>query len=289
MFLAFNRGVQLFCVILFSFLSEDLLAATFDKANPNPDVLTVAADPNNLPFSNERKEGFENQIAEMVARDMGKKLEYVWRAQRRGFFRETLKEGRADLVMSVPAGFEMALPSNPYYRSTYVFVARQNRGIKISSFDELILRTAKIGIQLVGDDGVNTPPAHALANRGIVTNVVGFTLYGDYREANPPARIVEAVGRGDLDVAIVWGPLAGYFNRAERLNLDLTPVSANSEDQPLKFDFSMAMGVRRGNQELREALNEIIRKHRTEIDEILKNFGVPLLPLKETVTKREDL
>jgi ABC-type amino acid transport substrate-binding protein len=181
------------------------------------------------------------------------------------------------------------LPSNPYYRSTYVFVTRQNRGIKISSFDELILRTAKIGIQLVGDDGVNTPPAHALANRGIVTNVVGFTLYGDYREANPPARIVEAVGRGDLDVAIVWGPLAGYFNRAERLNLDLTPVSANSEDQPLKFDFSMAMGVRRGNQELREALNEIIRKHRTEIDEILKNFGVPLLPLKETVTKREDL
>ena len=220
---------------------------------------------------------------------MGKKLEYVWRAQRRGFFRETLKEAKADLVMSVPAGFEMALPSIPYYRSTYVFVTRQNRGIKISSFDELILRTAKIGIQLVGDDGVNTPPAHALANRGIVTNVVGFTLYGDYREANPPARIVEAVGRGDLDVAIVWGPLAGYFNRAERLNLDLTPVSANSEDQPLKFDFSMAMGVRRGNQELREALNEIIRKHRTEIDEILKNFGVPLLPLKETVTKREDL
>src|SRR5947208_3754011 len=101
MFLAFNRGVQLFCVILFSFLSENLLAATLDKANPNPDVLTVAADPNNLPFSNEHKEGFENQIAEMVARDTGKKLEYVWRAQRRGLIRETLKAGRTDVITPV--------------------------------------------------------------------------------------------------------------------------------------------------------------------------------------------
>jgi len=263
------------------------VAATLDSDHGDETVLRVAADPNNLPFSNGRAEGFENQIAELVARELGKKLEYVWRAQRRGFFRETLKEGRADLVMGVPAGFDMALTSIPYYRSSYVFVTRQNRGMKVSSFDELILRTAKVGIQLVGDDGVNTPPAHALANRGIVTNVVGFTLYGDYREPNPPARIVEAVARGDLDVAVVWGPLAAYFNRTQGLNLEITPVIASPEDQPLKFDFSIAMGVRKGNQALRDSLNGIIRKRRFELETILKTFGVPLMPLKEDFVKRE--
>ena len=286
MSLVFSRGWYVILAILLAFFGGTV-AATLDSDHGNETVLRVAADPNNLPFSNGRGEGFENQIAELVARELGKKLEYVWRAQRRGFFRETLKEGRADLVMGVPAGFDMALTSIPYYRSSYVFVTRQNRGMKVSSFDELILRTAKVGIQLVGDDGVNTPPAHALANRGIVTNVVGFTLYGDYREPNPPARIVEAVARGDLDVAVVWGPLPAYFNRTQGLNLEITPVIASPEDQPLKFDFSIAMGVRKGNQALRDSLNEIIRKRRFEVETILKTFGVPSMPLKEDFVKRE--
>jgi mxaJ protein len=183
--------------------------------------------------------------------------------------------------MGVPTGFDMALTTIPYYRSTYVFVTRQNRGLKLSSFDELLLRTARVGVQIIGDDGVNTPPAHALARRGIITNVVGFTVYGDYREPNPPARIVEAVAKGDLDVAVIWGPLAGYFSHIGNLPLDLTPTGEDLQDQPFKFEFSISMGVQKRNRELCEALNQIIRNRRLEIQNLLKDYGVPLLPLKE--------
>ena len=178
-------------------------------------VLRVTADPNNLPFSNDRGEGFENKIAELIATDLGVKLDYSWRAQRRGFFRETLKENRADLVLGVPEHFDMALTTAPYYTSTYVFVSRHDRHLNVSSLDDPALRKLKIGVQLIGNDARNTPPVHALADRHIVDNVVGYTVYGDYTRASPPARIMDAVVNGDVDVAIVWGPLAGYFAKQE--------------------------------------------------------------------------
>src|SRR5690348_4579607 len=124
-------------------------------------ILRIAADPNNLPFSNERREGFENKIAELIARELNADLQYVWRAQRRGFFRETLKEGNCDLVMGVPAQFEQALTTVPYYRSTYVFVSRTDKHLALRSLDDPVLHRLKIGAQLVGNDGVNTPPVHA--------------------------------------------------------------------------------------------------------------------------------
>src|SRR5256885_780200 len=174
-------------------------------------VLRIAADPNNLPFSNEKLEGFENKIAELIARDLNAGIEYRWRAQRRGFFRETLKEGDCDLVLGVPTGFERALTTKAYYRSSYAFVYRKDSGITVKSFDDPQLRTLRVGIQLIGDDGANTPPAHALAARNIVTNIVGFTVYGDYARQNPAAQIVDAVIEKNVDVAGIWGPLAGYF------------------------------------------------------------------------------
>jgi ABC-type amino acid transport substrate-binding protein len=126
-------------------------------------VLRVCADPNNLPFSNERGEGFENKLAEMLAADLGAELRYTWWAQRRGFFRNTLRAGSCDVVLGVPAGFELALTTSPYYRSTYAFVSRKDRHLGVRSFDDEALRRLKVGVQLVGDDGANTPPAHALA------------------------------------------------------------------------------------------------------------------------------
>src|SRR5436190_17452190 len=147
-------------------------------------VLRIAADPNNLPFSNERLEGFENKIANLVARELKAEVQYLWRAQRRGFFRETLKTGDCDLVLGVPVGFQQALTTVPYYRSSYAFVYRRDSGLDLKSLDDPRLRALRIGVQLVGDDGANTPPAHALAIRGLVTNIVGYTLYGDYRQAN---------------------------------------------------------------------------------------------------------
>src|SRR3954470_615887 len=240
-------------------------------------ILRVTADPNNLPFSNERHEGFENKIAELLARELDAELQYSWRAQRRGFFREALKNGECDLVLGVPAGFERALPTAPYYRSTYVFVSRADRGLKVRSFDDPSLRTLEVGVQLIGDDGVNTPPAHALAARGIVDNVVGFTVYGDYAQENPPARIVDAVANGDVDVAVVWGPLAGYFARRHR-GLTLVPVEPEVDATGLTLAFDIAMGVRQGNTGLRDEIDAILARNRVEIGKILDDFGVPRVP-----------
>src|SRR4051812_2964308 len=173
--------------------------------------LRVCSDPNNLPFSNQQGEGFENRIAELIAKELHAKVRYTWWAQRRGFFRNTLKANACDIVMGIPSNFELALPTQPYYRSSYVFVYRKDLGAPIRSFDDPRLATLKIGVQLVGDDAANTPPAHALSRRHYIENVVGFTLYGNYAEANPPEKILTAVLQRDVDVAVVWGPLAGYF------------------------------------------------------------------------------
>jgi mxaJ protein len=238
-------------------------------------VLKVCADPNNLPFSNERGEGFENKIAELVARDLGARVEYTWWAQRRGFFRNTLKSGACDVVFGLPSGSEMALTTAPYYRSTYVFVSRESRRLNITSFDDPKLRQLKIGVQMIGDDFANTPPAHALAARGIVENVAGYTVYGDYAQPNPPARIVDEVAQGKIDVAVVWGPLAGYFAKHERVALTLTPVSPQIDRPFLPFVYDISMGVRRGDAALRDALEQIMGRRRAEIDRILDDYGVP--------------
>src|SRR5688572_13767548 len=143
-------------------------------------ALRVCADPNNLPFSNQRGEGFENRLAQMLAREMGTHVEYVWRAQRRGFLRETLNAGACDVVMGYAAGAGPAQTTTPYYRSTYVFVTRTSRHLAIDSFDAAELRRLRIGVQVIGDDGVNSPPAHALSRRGLAANLVGCSVYGDY-------------------------------------------------------------------------------------------------------------
>jgi mxaJ protein len=237
-------------------------------------VLRITADPNNLPFTNSKLEGFENKIAQIVARDLGAEIQYSWRAQRRGFFRETLKENTADLILGVPTEFERALTTKPYYRSCYAFVARKDRGLKLRSFDDPALRTLRIAVHLIGDDGANTPPAHALAMRGIITNVVGFSIYGDYSQANPPARIIDAVVNRDVDVAIVWGPLGGYFALREKDPLQVTPLEAPFDSAlPLAYDISL--GVRRKDKELREELNGVLFRHQAEIDKILDDYGVP--------------
>jgi mxaJ protein len=238
-------------------------------------VLKVCADPNNLPFSNRRGEGFENKIAELIARDLDARVAYTWWAQRRGFFRNTLKAGACDLVVGVPASFEMALTTTPYYRSSYVFVYRKGSRVKLDSFDDPALKRLKIGVQMIGDDFANTPPAHALAARGIVDNVEGYTIYGDYSKENPPARILDEVAAGKIDVAVVWGPLAGYFAPRERVALSVVPVSPQIDRPFLPFVYDISMGVRRGDQDLHDALENILRRRRAEIEKILDDYGVP--------------
>jgi mxaJ protein len=245
-------------------------------------ALRVCADPNNLPFSNQRREGFENRLAELVARELGARLEYVWWAQRRGFIRNTLSAGECDLVFGVPSTFERVLPSAPYLRSTYVFVASDTIAPQITSLDDPRLRTLRIGVHLIGDDYANTPPAHALARRGIIRNVAGFTIYGDYREPNPPARIIEALGRGEIDVAIVWGPFAGYFAPRQRGSFRITPVSPASDGPAIPFQFDISAGVRRGNDSLRAEVDAVLARRRVEVRRILTDYGVPLVETPAT-------
>lgn len=240
-----------------------------------PRVLRVAADPNNLPFSNERGEGFENKIIALIARELGATVEYTWRAQRRGFFRETMKEGPCDVVAGVPRGFDPVLTTAPYYRSTYVLVSRKDRALAIRSLDAPELRKLTIGVQMIGDDFANTPPAHALSRRGMIENVRGFTVYGDYREPNPPSRIMDAVLRGDIDVALVWGPLAGYFARQHGEALELVPLPAVDPVTQQRFAFDIAVGVRKGAPGLRDEIDAVLARRKPELDAILAEYGVP--------------
>jgi mxaJ protein len=240
--------------------------------------LRVCADPNNLPFSNEARQGFENRIVDIIARDLDARVSYVWWAQRRGNVRNTLKEGLCDVIPGVATDLEMLSTTQPYYRSAYVFVTRKDRQLDIRTFDDERLPKLTVGVQMIGDDFANTPPADALMRRGMVQNVRGFMLYGDYAKDNPPRAIVDAVASSDLDVAVIWGPLAGYFARRSEVPLMLEPVSPLT-DGAVPMSFNISMGTRRQDAQLRAELNDALRRHRDEIQQVLEEYGVPLLEI----------
>lgn len=242
---------------------------------PATPPLRVCADPNNLPYSNEALEGFENTLADLIAADFGTTVEYTWAAQRRGFVRNTLRAGECDIIMGVPSSFELSLQTRPYYRSTYMFVTQRQRAIPVASFDDEALKALRIGVHIIGDDYANAPPAHALARRGIINNVVGFSVFGDYRDPNPPAQLIDAVARGDIDVAVAWGPLAGYFAARQNEPLVLVPVSPEIDLPFLPQVFDIAIGVRHGEFELRDRLDEVLERRAADIDALLDTYGVP--------------
>jgi mxaJ protein len=238
--------------------------------------LRVCADPNNLPFSNQKGEGFENKLAAIVARDLGRPVEYTWWAQRRGFFRNTLNARLCDVVLGVPTSVEMVRRTKPYYRSSYVFVTRRDRHLKIASLDDPVLRSLKIGVSMVGDDYASTPPAAAMIKRGLAKNLVSYSVYGDYSRPNPPARIIDAVRSGEVDVAMAWGPLAGYFAR-QGDGLVVTPVQPQIDLPFLPMTFDIAMGVRRDDSTFAMRLDSVIDRRRSSIDSLLASYGVPRL------------
>jgi mxaJ protein len=177
--------------------------------------------------------------------------------------------------MGVPTALDMVAHTRAYYRSSYVFVSRRDRHLDVRSLDDPVLARVTVGVQLMGDDGVASPPAHVLARRGVVRNVRGYSIQGDYREPNPPARIVDAVVKGDIDVAIVWGPLAGYFAKRAPVPLAITPVPQALDAPTLPFAFDIAIGVRRRDAALRDSLDAILARRRVEIGRLLDEFGVP--------------
>ncbi|MBN1240906.1 MAG: substrate-binding domain-containing protein [Gammaproteobacteria bacterium] len=239
--------------------------------------LRVCSDPNNLPFSNRAGEGFENALAELIADELGAELSYTWWAQRRGFIRNTLDAGECDLVIGVPADYELVETTRPYYRSSYVFVYPAAEQLDLRSLGDPRLRKLRIGVHLTGDDGANPPPVHALGRLGIVDNVVGYMIYGDYRDPNPPARLIEAVANGEVDVATAWGPLAGWFAQRSDVPLEVQPIKDGAAFAPLPFEFSIAMGVRRGDTALRDEIEAVLESRRDDVVATLERYGVPLV------------
>ncbi len=233
-------------------------------------TLRVCADPANLPFSNRQQQGFENRIAELVARDMHARLSYQWQRMGRGFVREYLSSGRCDMVVGIPANYAQMLTTRPYYRSTYVFVSRRSARVQPASFNDPELHTMKVGVQVLDDD--YAPPAHALARRGMQANIVGFETTG----ADAPS-IIRAVANKKVDTAVVWGPLAGYFAKQYPGKLTLTPVQPEVDPPGLPFTFAISMGVRKGNKQLRDKLQHFLDHHQREVESILRRYGVPLI------------
>lgn len=240
--------------------------------------LRVCADPNNLPFSNRAGEGFENKIVDLIARDLGLGVRYTWWAQRRGNVRETLNERMCDLIPGVATELEMLATTPPYYRSTYVSITRAGAGAPIASFDDPRLRHLKVGVQMVGDDFSNTPPAHALTARGMIGNVRGYMIYGDYARPDVQADIVRAVASGEVDVAFVWGPVAAYYAPRQSVPLRLTPVQVSpAEARQMPMTYSVSMGMRRREPAFKARIEAVLARRAPEIRRILADYRVPLV------------
>jgi mxaJ protein len=276
-------------LILVSLVCADVASAQ-TSASPKPSAsgkgqFRVCADPENMPHSNQKQEGFENKIADLVAKELGEPTRYIWWGQRRGFIRNTmnatLEEGRCDVVMGVPEGYDLVSPTKPYYRSTYVFVYPKDKGPRIKSLDDPVLKKIKIGVHLLGDDYTNPPPVHELSKRGVVGNLVGFSTF--YSADNPPSAIIDAVASGKVAVAIVWGPAAGYFVKQQTVPLAMVPVPSGPGDLP--FEFGISMGVKPGNVALKSQLEKIIDTRRAEITKILNDYNVPLVQRKAGLKK----
>lgn len=241
-------------------------------ASAAPHVLQVCADPNNLPFSNKSQQGFENRIADLIARDLGARVENTWWTQRKSFWKDSLKGGHCDVWFGAPADIKGALTTTPYYRSSYVFVSRADRNLELSSLFDERLERFRIGIHVVGDDFA--PPAQLLARRGISANLIGFSLFGEAGEPSPPAKLLAAVSSGDVDVAIVWGPLAGYFAKREPVPLRIQPV------QPaffagIPFTYEISAAVREEDEKLKTEIEAALKRECKVIDSILREYNVP--------------
>ena len=262
-----------------AWLAAACLAAALPAAHAAADTRTlrVCSDPDNMPFSNDRQEGFEDKIAAVLADDLHATLQTTFRSARRGFVRRTLQTGDCDVVMGILSHAPGVATTRPYYRSSYVFVTARDRHLRFASFDDEALRDLRIGLHALGAEGANTPPAEAFAKRGVTGNIVGFPMFGtDGETAIPPGRIIDAVAQGQIDVAIVWGPIAGYSARQYPQKLDLEATPADPAQPLVPFAYDIALGVRKDQIGLRDELDGALEHRRADILAILNAYGVPL-------------
>jgi quinoprotein dehydrogenase-associated probable ABC transporter substrate-binding protein len=243
-----------------------------------PGIIRVCADPDNMPASNQKGEGYENKLAELIGKAWNSKVEYAWWPVRRGFFARALNGRYCDVAITAPTKLDLAAVTKPFMRSAYVIVYRKDSGLNLTSLSDTTFRRLRIGINLLNSDAENTPPAMALSTHGVVGNLVGFqTFYSEGGER--PEDIINAVVDKKVDVAIVWGPLAGYFAKRAGAPLVMNVVESDSASG-IPFAYSLGMATRRREKALRDSLQAVIDQHGPEIQQILKDYNVPLLPLK---------
>jgi mxaJ protein len=274
-----RRTPQLACLLLLTGAGLAVATPAYAQrpAPRDPGLIRVCADPDNMPSSNDKNEGYENKIAELIASDLKAKLSYVWYPTRRGYFR-ILNGMYCDMAVEAPSGLDMAGVTKPYFRSGYMFVARQGSGLEnLNSLADPRLKKLKIGVNMYTSDAENSPPAMALSRYGVVGNLTGyFTFFSDQVR---PEDIIKGVANKDVDIAIAWGPLAGYFAKQSPVPLVLTPLPARDSLSDLPFQYNMGIAVRRRDKEFRDSLQAVLERRRPEIDAILKQYNVPVMPI----------
>ena len=236
----------------------------------DPHVFRACVDPRNLPFSNEAGEGFENKIAEVFAKKLGKGLAYTFYPGATGFVRNTLNAQRCDVMLGVAIGDDIVQPTNPYYRTAYTAVYAASGPLAgLDTLTDPRLKTAKIGVV------AGTPPVNYLAVNGLLGQVKSYALMVDTRYDSPTAQMMDDLDHGVIDVALVWGPIGGYYAGKAKTPLSLVPLV--KETGGPKMTYRIAMGVRRSDQNWKRDLNKLIQQNRAEIDAILRSYRVPLL------------
>ena len=257
-------------------LMAGLLAASATAVGADLRSLTICADPGNMPLSNEKGEGFENKIAEIIGKDLGTGVHYYWRPSiERGLMRTTLNEGNCDVWMDMATDTEGATVLSPLYRSTFVLAYRSDKGIHIKDLNDPALKKLRVGVFQV------SAIRQALADHGVISNTVIQYLShnGDLIEDNQPSNQVRQVIKGELDVAAVWGPMAGYFKSMKHEPLTLQPANLMDDAVPLEFD--LAVAVPRGRSDIKAAVEQALQRHKDEVKQVLMDFGVPLVKCDE--------
>ncbi len=272
---AFAVAVLIAPAALAQSLGPDFGARGADNAGSielvDPKVLRVCADPNNMPFSNEKGEGFENKIAQLLAEKLHKDVAYAYYPGATGFIRNTLNAHLCDVVLGMPQGNDLVQLTNPYYRTTYAIVTRDGSDLAdLKSLDDRRLKEKGRHIGLVA----NTPPGNLLAANGLLGAVRPYALMVDTRVESPSAAMIADLEKGDIDIAILWGPFAGYYAKKSTANLLVTPIP----DAPgVRMSFRIGFGVRHSDQNWKRDLNQFIAQNKPGLDKILREYGVPLL------------
>jgi quinoprotein dehydrogenase-associated probable ABC transporter substrate-binding protein len=236
----------------------------------DPKVLRVCADPRNLPFSNEQGEGFENKLAELFAAKLQKKIDYMYFPQATGFVRMTLGAHRCDVIMGFPQGDDLVQGTNPYYRTAYALIAKPGSGLDdVTELKDPRLKGKHIGIV------AGTPPATNMAVNGLMTSAKPYPLMIDTRVDSSAEAMINDLNKGEIDAAVLWGPMAGFYARKSDPPLHVTPLVHEKTGPQLVF--RIGMGVRRADQNWKRRLNRLIQENQGEINKILVGYGVPLL------------